>query len=674
MIAEVARRLAGDAAGIETSPIALVQAGTGTGKTVAYALTGALIAAAKDKTLVISTATIALQEQLVLRDLPDIQAKAGMNFTFALAKGRRRYLCLSKLDASLEGRGQSSKTSDFFPDELLVNAPDQAQVLSLLLDSYGNGAWDGDRDSLAVVVDDQIWRGVSTDRSQCTNRQCSFFSQCAFFRAREGLDQVDVIVTNHDLLLADLASEESQILPPPESSVYVFDEAHHLVEKARSQWAGFLGRTTTRSVLEAGATLLDQLDQDLAAAELTEVAQTLSGKPGFAVVIAEALTCFDQLMQHFAGFEVDAMAQGDVGRYRFAGGEIDPSLQTECHHLGSLLGQLDRAVQDWRRTLEQSVSGASLKERLALEGLIPVLGGFSSRFVAAQRLLLLFGQPQAPEASPSARWLDFRPDDLLVHCTPIQVDDLLYEKLWTRCAGAVLTSATLAVGQDFELVAADLGLPEDVVGLIVPSPFDYAQQGRLRVPKMRQNPSDPNAHTEEIASLMPGLLTEFQSALVLFTSWRQFFAVIDALPADLRGDCLLQGESSKAELLNQHRDRVDAGKRSYLMGLASFAEGVDLPGDYCQQVIIAKIPFSVPDDPVGATQQEWIEAKGGNAFYELMLPHAALRLTQAAGRLLRTEQDSGVVTILDGRLTTKAYGRKLIAALPPFRWDPATTG
>jgi ATP-dependent DNA helicase DinG len=156
---------------------------------------------------------------------------------------------------------------------------------------------------------------------------------------------------------------------------------------------------------------------------------------------------------------------------------------------------------------------------------------------------------------------------------------------------------------------------------------------------------------------------------VLFTSWRQFFAVIDALPSDLRAECLLQGEISKAELLNQHRERIDAGKRSYLMGLASFAEGVDLPGDYCQQVIIAKIPFSVPDDPVGATQQEWVEAKGGNAFYELMLPHAALRLTQAAGRLLRTEQDSGVVTILDVRLTTKAYGRKLIAALPPFRWD-----
>jgi ATP-dependent DNA helicase DinG len=154
---------------------------------------------------------------------------------------------------------------------------------------------------------------------------------------------------------------------------------------------------------------------------------------------------------------------------------------------------------------------------------------------------------------------------------------------------------------------------------------------------------------------------------VLFTSWRQFFAVVDGLPTQLRDLCLLQGEDSKAEMLRKHRERIDAGEQSYLLGLASFAEGVDLPGDYCLQVIIAKIPFSVPDDPVGATQQEWIEASGGNSFTDFMLPNAALRLTQAAGRLLRTESDQGVVTLLDDRLRTKFYGPRLRSALPPFR-------
>ncbi|MGB1190398.1 MAG: helicase C-terminal domain-containing protein, partial [Pseudomonadales bacterium] len=212
-----------------------------------------------------------------------------------------------------------------------------------------------------------------------------------------------------------------------------------------------------------------------------------------------------------------------------------------------------------------------------------------------------------------------------------------------------------------------LGLPEDVVGMVVPSPFDYANQGQLRIPRMLASPTDAAAHTEELSEVIPELLVEFQSGLVLFTSWRQFFAVVDNLSPELRDLCLLQGEDNKSEMLRKHRERIDAGHHSYLLGLASFAEGVDLPGDYCLQVIIAKIPFSVPDDPVGATQQEWIEASGGNAFTDFMLPNAALRLTQAAGRLLRTESDQGVVTILDDRLRTKFYGPRLRSALPPFR-------
>jgi len=261
MVAEVARRLAGRQDTSDISPIALVEAGTGTGKTVAYTLTAAAVAAAKEKTLVIATATIALQEQLVLRDLPDIQQQAGMDFSFALAKGRRRYVCIAKLDSALAG--QSPATSDFFPDEKLALGIDQAPLLTSLLEAYGNGAWDGDRDSLTTVIDDPIWRGVSTDRSQCTNRQCSFFSQCAFFKARAALDEVDIIVTNHDLLLADLASEESQILPPPEAAIYVFDEAHHLVEKARSQWSGFASKSAQTEVITAALTLIDSMATDL---------------------------------------------------------------------------------------------------------------------------------------------------------------------------------------------------------------------------------------------------------------------------------------------------------------------------------------------------------------------------------------------------------------------------
>lgn len=667
MVAELARRLTSEGGDTPRSPIALIEAGTGTGKTVGYTLTAATIAAAREKTLIIATATVALQEQLVLRDLPDIQQQAGMHFSFALAKGRRRYVCLAKLDAALAG--QAPATSDFFPDEKLAFGVDQAPLLTSLLEAYGKGSWDGDRDSLSAVIDDPVWRGVSTDRSQCTNRQCSFFSQCAFFKAREALDEVDVVVTNHDLLLADLSSADSQILPSPEAAIYVFDEAHHLVDKARSQWSGFASKSGQSEVLAAASGLTQSIKEDLSTTSLGALLDGLQGFNEFDQTVADVQADLAGIFAILGSLEDEAEPQGEVAQYRFPGGWVPDELRDQAQYLGREFDQLDVTLQGWRRSLEQSISSASIRQRQALEQLVPILGGFSSRFSAASRLWQLFSVGGSLEQSPSARWLDFRGDDVLVHCTPIAVADQLYDHLWSRCAGALLTSATLAVGRDFSLIATDLGLPEDVEGIVVPSPFDYQRQGRLRVPKMQEDPSNPTAHTNEIATLIPELIAEYRSALVLFTSWRQFFNVVDALPVELKARCLLQGDASKAELLKQHRARIDAGDVSYLLGLQSFAEGVDLPGDYCLQVVIAKLPFSVPNDPVGATQQEWVEAQGGNAFAELMIPHAALRLTQAAGRLLRTEQDHGVVTILDSRLVTKRYGRQLIAALPPFQWE-----
>ena len=173
-------------------------------------------------------------------------------------------------------------------------------------------------------------------------------------------------------------------------------------------------------------------------------------------------------------------------------------------------------------------------------------------------------------------------------------------------------------------------------------------------------------HTAEIASLIPQLLQDEPGSLVLFTSWRQMLRTFDELEVGFRERVLMQGEQSKAEMLSQHRAAVDEGAPSCLFGLASFAEGVDLPGDYCRHVVIAKLPFAVPDDPVGATLSEWVEAKGGNSFYEVMLPGAVLRVTQAAGRLLRTESDEGRVSILDRRVVSKSYGRVILDALPPF--------
>ncbi|HBP15333.1 MAG TPA: hypothetical protein DD457_09015 [Gammaproteobacteria bacterium] len=188
---------------------------------------------------------------------------------------------------------------------------------------------------------------------------------------------------------------------------------------------------------------------------------------------------------------------------------------------------------------------------------------------------------------------------------------------------------------------------------------------------MNSDPRDVGLHTEELGQLIPKLLELEISALVLFTSWRQMQAVTEALPASVLNDCRIQGQGSKQKLLSEHKEKIDEGGPSYLFGLASFSEGVDLPDDYCRHVIIAKLPFSVPDDPIDQAFAEWLESEGRNPFVEVSVPEATLKLIQACGRLIRHEEDGGRITILDRRLLTRAYGRSIIESLPPYGREDA---
>ena len=231
------------------------------------------------------------------------------------------------------------------------------------------------------------------------------------------------------------------------------------------------------------------------------------------------------------------------------------------------------------------------------------------------------------------------------------------------------TSATLCALGAFDNFLEKSGIPESATRSRIPSPFDFPRIATFCVPPMRSDPTDSLAHTEEMAALLPELLALERSALVLFTSWRQFNNVADALPDAVRDRCLLQEKASKRQLLRDHRAAIDAGEASYLLGLASFAEGVDLPGHYCRHVIIAKLPFAVPDNPVDEALAEWLENDGRNPFLELAVPETSLRLVQACGRLIRHETDGGRITLLDRRIVTRRYGQSMLRALPPYRME-----
>jgi len=677
MIAEIANTLAripspGEPPSREPA-VCVIEAGTGTGKTIAYAVAAIPVARALNKRLVVATATIALQEQFVNKDLPDIRRHTGLDFSFTLAKGRRRYVCLSKLDRVF---GQGHGAGDLlplYPDE--VGQPVTAEALPVytaMIDALGRGQWDGDRDNWPENIPEEVWYGVTTDHSQCSGRRCPNIGQCSFFQARDELQSADIIVTNHDLTLSDLALGGGAILSAPEDSIYVFDEGHHLPDKALSHFASFCRLHTTIQWLQESRKLLAQAAPALAPLEALQ--RPLQRLPA---MMDEAVASLQVAEQVVAGLfeEMETDERRDDQQLRLEHGLVPPVLIPIAT---TLSGQFQHLAQDLARMealLEEALEDdfASL-DKATIETWHINLGGLLGRAEGALGLWQEYAVTGEGETPPKARWITLLNSSgqygFDLRCSPILAADILQEYLWSRAAGVIVTSATITALNSFERFILHSGAPREANYKIVASPFNYAN-AVFSVPPMDCDPGDAQAHTRALVEQLPRLLDAREGSLVLFSSRRQMLEVFQGIDGALRDLVLMQGDYSKQEILRRHREIIDAGRGSVIFGLASFAEGVDLPGDYCRHVVIAKIPFAVPDSPLEAALAEWVEAQGRNAFMEISVPDAALRLVQASGRLLRTEQDTGRVTLMDRRILTRRYGRAILDSLPPFRRELA---
>ncbi|WOJ92006.1 ATP-dependent DNA helicase DinG [Congregibacter variabilis] len=670
MIAEVANTLALLAPAIDGpdsagSPIAVIEAGTGTGKTIAYVIPALVMARVLNKRLIIATATVALQEQLVHKDLPDIKAGSGLDFSYVLAKGRRRYLCLSQLDRLMARESGGGQTMGLYPDEVAPTlARDALESYGLMLDALGRGDWDGDRDNWSAPIDDVDWLPVTADQGQCSGRRCPNIRNCSFYRARDGLQEADVVVTNHDLVLSDLALGGGAILPAPEDSIYIFDEGHHLPDKALNHFASFCRLPSTLSWLGDSRKAL------------AKGAPLLTALPGLSAVLEPMSALFDDLQLRVQQIgEQAAVLMAGAGDFeeqlRFAGGIVPADLQQAATAIASQWSRLNGRLMTLEAGLDDALEDEGFaSQRDELEAWQMAVGGMLVRAEGVLSLFKDFAADASEESPPRARWLRRRPDDeemaIDFHCSHILAADILREQLWERAAGVVLTSATMTALGSFDRFRARSGVPEDGRYKIVVSPFDYSR-ATLHVPAMESEPSNAPAHTEELITQLPQLLDAREGSLVLFSSRRQMNDVYDGLPREWRDRILRQDDFSKQEIIRRHRETIDAGDGAVIFGLASFAEGVDLPGNYCQHVVIAKLPFAVPDNPVDAALAEWLEAQGRNAFMEISVPDAALKLVQASGRLLRTETDTGRVTLMDRRVLTRRYGRAILDSLPPFQ-------
>lgn len=645
--------------------IGLLEAGTGVGKSLGYLVPALRWAAANGERTIVSTNTINLQEQLVGKDLPFLRdALSDQHVRFALLKGWRNYLCLHRLEQA------SSSSTGLFEDG------GASELASLR--AWAERTTDGSLADLPSPPKPEVWDEIAAEPDLCARLKCPHFDRCFLFQARKRAAQADVIVVNHHLLLSDLAVRRAQqnwgdaaVLPAYKR--LIIDEGHHLEDAA----AAHLGSSVTRHMLQRLLSRLDRRGKGLlpalvaklaprddlySVASLDLVHSRLA--PSVHAAREKGTLAFDLLDTLLAESGAPVLRLGD---------------DFDQHPVWS--AGLDAALTDLLREIALLRDGLELvRERLEIDAssreatapLLAEIRGVARRLEALGDGLQRALRPP-PDDEPTVRWLEVRGRERNVAATavPLDIAPILRDDLFTRVDTTVVTSATLATGERFDFLANRLGLDEPGVlphTAIFPSPFDYASRAILAVPTDVPAPNvDGAGHFRAVMRVVLDLATASDGGMfVLFTSHKDVRAAASELRArgiDRRWPLLVHGEDARDALLRRFRD----SGRAVLLGTASFWEGVDVSGHALRALVLAKLPFRVPTEPLTAAHCEAIDARGGDSFSEFMLPHAGLRLKQGFGRLIRTNTDRGVVVLCDARVVTKGYGRSLLASLPPAR-------
>jgi len=662
MVAAVANTIAeckeeGSGAG-DGRHIGVIEAGTGTGKSFGALVPALVMARTRGRRLVISSSTVALQEQYCNKDAPALQQYLPIDFTYAVAKGRRRYACAAKLATAAEQARQRELDIDEAAPPPTQSAQEhrQQRIVLDLAQRFDAETWNGDRDELKMPVPDALWMELTTDRQGCAGNRCPQFGQCPFYAARQRVKDADVVIANHDLVLASIAMEAGSVLPPASETIYVFDEAHSMAAKVIGHFSAKHAIKGAREwVHGAGDAVLDvvlglKLDEQLLRDARASCEQ-----------LSAAL---DELYR-----EVHATrAFEEKKARRFKGG----ALPEWARQVGANIQASAAALRKTFAALREQMLGRAPSEGQLVTQLLGQAGFYTGKLDNLLDTWDLLLAVEEEGAIPIVRWIErhdeaTQADDYLMCASPISGSDKLRTLLWNRASAVVLMSATLTSCGSFDLFLQQTGLASfaGLQTLQVASPFDYRRNAKLVIPAMRADPADARAHTDEVASRMPDLVCT-RGTLVLFASARQMRDVFAQMPEDLRRIRWMQGALPKAEMLARHRAAIDRGERSMLFGLASLAEGVDLPREYCTHVVVAKLPFCAPHTPLEEARREWIERQGRSSFMEITVPETAVKLKQGLGRLLRTDDDYGTATILDRRIVSKRWGRLLMRGLPDF--------
>jgi ATP-dependent DNA helicase DinG len=594
----------------------IVEAGTGTGKTLAYLVPAIAAAVATSGRVIISTGTKNLQEQLMEKDIPFLQRVLPRKFSAAYMKGRTNYACLQRIK-----RAENSPVLDGLEE---LDYFDEVR-------QWVRESQTGDRAELTALPENlSFWRHIDARSETCLGQKCPDFDPCFITRMRQSAMDADIVIVNHHLFFADLAlrnSEYGQVLP--DYSAVVFDEAH-LVEDVASEYFG----------AQVSSYQLEDIVRDLAQLPITnvDVNKELTRTSGRIVRFAD---------NFWMGFRD---GRGEEGRFPILPGTFARRLtngEIEATALGDAYLGLDGALERMETTLD-----AIREQPPEVENLV--------RRVRQLRFDLQF--IVAGDDKHFVYWLERRGRGAFLRASPIDVSGLLQDKLFDRVETVVLTSATLASAGNFGFIRERLGLAE-ADDLIAPSSYDYENQAVLYLPRVMPDPRSPQWAQSAADEVIKILSATEGRAFVLSTSFAGMRALYDGVARAIDYPCFMQGTASKAGLLERFR----ATPNAVLFATSSFWQGVDVRGEQLSCVIIDKLPFAVPSDPVVAARQRYIDEQGGSSFYEYSVPQAIISLKQGLGRLIRSTTDRGVLAVLDPRLRTKAYGRMFLESLPPCR-------
>ena len=650
--------------------VGVAEAGTGTGKSVAYLLPAIRWALQNGERTVVSTNTINLQEQLVDKDLPLLRRALGEPFRFALVKGRSNYVSIRR---ALLAKANAAT---------LLEPEKQAELRGIL--DWINTTGDGSLSDLPFRPSGEVWDEVQSETDVCLRAKCPHFQDCFYQKSRRDAAQANVLVVNHHLLFSDLAVRRLQgnyTAPAvlPHYKRLVLDEAHNLEEAATSHLGSTVSRRgifrTLRRLETRGKGLLPSLRgallghaNNLAASSAVDlIDQTL--EPALEGARERAAAVFSFLSDVFAGSEPVTRLEDNFDAHPVWVLGLDDAL-------GALLENLTGLLAGMEQLKERIQADEPLKQ--GMEAQLVELRGSANRIGAMADGLRGALRPGEGEQK-MVRWMERQPPrdgregNLTLNAAPLDLSAVLRDAVFEKVPTVVLTSATLATQGNFRFIRQRLGIGGpfaeefNVEECVFPSPFDYGTQTLLAVPLDLPTPAgeyDPRHDEATVRATLELARISDGGIFVLFTSYRALRHVageLRARRADHQWPLFVHGEAPRAQLV----ERFAESGRGILLGTTSFWEGVDVPGQPLRGLIIPKLPFKVPSEPVTAARIEDIERHGGNSFVQYMLPHAAIRMKQGFGRLVRSREDHGVVLVLDGRIARKSYGRYFLDSLPP---------